>query len=76
VDGNLQILIITYLRFNLTQIKAVKGLGRYAKERTEVQGIEEIDRILEVSDETSVWGRQGEYLRMRLMVSAVGLGIL
>lgn len=62
--------------FNLTQIKAVKGLGRYAEERTEVQGIEEIDRILEVFDEISVWGRQGEHLRKRLMAFAIGLGIL
>lgn len=35
---------------NLMQLKAVKGLCRYAEEMAEVQGVEEIDRILEVSD--------------------------
>lgn len=35
---------------NLMQIKAVKGLYRYAEEMAEVQGVEEIDRILEISD--------------------------
>lgn len=35
---------------NLMQLKAVKGLCRYAEEMAEVQGMEEIDWILEVSD--------------------------
>ena len=35
---------------NLMQLKVVKGLYRYAEEMAEVQGVEEIDRILEVSD--------------------------
>lgn len=35
---------------NLMQLKAVKGLYRYAEEMAEVQGVEEIDRILEIPD--------------------------
>lgn len=35
---------------NLMQLKAIKGLGRYVEEMAEVQGVEEIDRILEVPD--------------------------
>lgn len=35
---------------SVMQIKAMKGLYRYAEEMAEVQGVEEIDRILEVSE--------------------------
>lgn len=35
---------------DLMQIKAVKGLYRYAEEMAAVQGVEEIDRILEILD--------------------------
>lgn len=35
---------------NLIQLKAVKGLYRYAEEMAEVQGVEEIERILEIPD--------------------------
>lgn len=35
---------------HLMQLETVKGLCRYAEEMAEVQGVEEIDRILEVSE--------------------------
>lgn len=35
---------------SVMQIKAMKGLYRYAEEMAEVQGVEEIDRILEIPD--------------------------
>lgn len=46
---------------NLMQLKAVKGLYRYAVEMAEVQGVEEIDWILEIPD---IIRRMGQALEM------------
>ncbi len=37
---------------NMTRIKSVKGLCRYAEEMASAQGVEEIERILEIRHET------------------------
>ncbi len=45
---------------NMTRIKAVKGLCRYAEEMASVQGVERIERILEIPDAVRRMGKAWE----------------
>ena len=48
---------------SLTRLKAVKGLCRYAEEMAAAQGIEEIERILEIPDVIRRMGKAWEMCR-------------
>ena len=45
---------------NMTRIKTVKGLCRYAEEMASAQGVEEIERILEIPDVIRRMGKAWE----------------
>lgn len=42
--------VMPQCRTNIAQIKAIKGLCRYAEEMASAQGVDEIERILEIPD--------------------------